>query len=89
MNNDLESTHSEANQDEIQAAFDYLENLGETPQQIDSPEALEAVERELRKGADELIALLLQKHLQENLDSEEQLTKEAELDKALAWTNEK
>ena len=79
MNNDLESTHSEANQDEIQAAFDYLKNLGETPQQIDSPEALEAVERELRKGADELIALLLQKHLQENLDSEEQLTKEAEL----------
>jgi len=78
MNNDLGNLYSEGSHDEIQAAFKRLQKLEQTPQQINSHEALESLERELRKETDELVALLLQKHLQENLDSKEQLNKEAE-----------
>jgi hypothetical protein len=82
MNNDLGSVYSERNHNEIQEAFERLQKLEQTPQQINSPEALESLERELRKETDKLVALLLQKHLQENLDSEEQLSKETDVVKS-------
>jgi predicted nucleic acid-binding Zn-ribbon protein len=85
MNNDLGSVYSERNHNEIQEAFARLQKLEQTPQQINSPEALESLERELRKETDKLVALLLQKHLQENLDSEEQLSKEEDTVKSWCY----
>ena len=79
MNDTDRCTCSEGRSDEIQLAYDRIKELEQKPQEINSQEALEILERSLRQEMDELIVLLLQKHLQANLDSEEQHAKEAEL----------
>ena len=79
MNNDLDTTNCRANSNEIQAAYKRIEELEHTPQHIESPEALEHLERSLREAMENLTALLLQKHLQASLDTNETKAREAEL----------
>jgi hypothetical protein len=45
LNNDLDRNHCMANYDEIQAAYEKIWELEQTPQYIETPEALEQLER--------------------------------------------
>lgn len=82
MNNDLDKNYCIANDDEIQAAYKKISELEQTPQNIDSPEALEQLERSLREATDNLTALVLQKHLQASLDTSVTRDREKELAKS-------
>ena len=79
MNNDLDNNNCRAKSDEIQAAYKRIEELEPTPQQIETPEALEHLEPSLREAMENLTALLLQKQLQASLDTNEAKAREAEL----------
>ena len=54
---------------QIQAALDALQQMQEAPKVVTNPEALEALEREIRGCTDRLGSLLLGHHLQQSLDS--------------------
>ena len=63
-----------ANQDsdyarQIQEALDALHQMQQSPQLVTSPEALEALEREIRQCTDRLGSLLVGHHLQASLDA--------------------
>ena len=58
MNNDLDKKNCRANSEEIQAAYKRREDIEQTPQQIESPEALEHLERILREAMENLTCLL-------------------------------
>lgn len=64
---------------EIQEVYTRLRDLEQATRQLSSPEDLDALEAEINGYTNRLKALLLQKHLQAALDSEEQQEKEAEL----------
>ncbi|MCK5717043.1 MAG: hypothetical protein KAH77_06085 [Thiomargarita sp.] len=70
------------NYDEIQAAYERIWELEQTPQYVDSSEAMEQLERSLQEAMAHLTALLLQKHLQASLDTSEAKAREAELIKS-------
>ena len=53
----------------IQAVFDELHQMQQPPRLVTSPEALEALEREMRQGTDRLGSLLVGYHLQQTLDA--------------------
>lgn len=78
MTNDSDKKHCIESDDEMQAAYERIWELEQTPQNVDSPEALEQLERSLREAADNLTALVLQKHLQASLSTDEARNKEAE-----------
>jgi hypothetical protein len=54
---------------QIQAAIDALQQMQEAPKVVTNPEALEALEHEIRGRTDRLGSLLLGHHLQQSLDS--------------------
>ena len=63
-----------ANQDsdyarQRQEALDALHQMQQSPQLVTSPEALEALEREMRQCTDRLGSLLVGHHIQESLDA--------------------
>ena len=58
--------------EQIEEIHARLRDLERKPRQVSSPEDLESLEREIRKETEELAGLLVQKHLQASLDSEEQ-----------------
>ncbi len=78
MNNDLDKDYCGANEAEIQAAYEKIRELEQTPPQVDSPETLEQLERSLQAALDHLQVLLLQKHLQASLDTPEARAREIE-----------
>jgi len=53
----------------LQEVLDQLYQMQQTPQLVSSPEALEALEREIRQRTDRLGSLLVGYHLQQALDS--------------------
>ena len=53
----------------IQEVLAQLHQMQQTPQLVSSPEALEALEREMRQRTDRLGSLLVGYHLQQALDS--------------------
>jgi hypothetical protein len=53
----------------IQEVLSALHQMPQTPQLVTSPEALEALEREIRQRTDHLGSLLVGHHLQQALDS--------------------
>ena len=53
----------------IQAVLNDLRQMQQPPQMVTSPEALEAVEREIRQRTDRLGSLLVGHHMQQALDS--------------------
>ncbi|MDP6736665.1 MAG: hypothetical protein QF732_09240 [Nitrospinaceae bacterium] len=63
------------NEDQLQAVHARLQELERKPRLVSSPEELESLEREIRKETEELASLLMEKHLQSSLDSEEQKKK--------------
>ena len=77
--NDLDKRHNIPTTEAIQAAYEQIWKLEQSQQHIDSPEALEQLERSLREATNNLAALILQKHLQANLDSPANFDKEKEL----------
>lgn len=79
MNNDLDKNHGIPNYEAIQAAYEKIWELEQTQQHIDTPEALEQLERSLQEATDNLTALILQKHLQASLDTPANKEKENEL----------
>jgi hypothetical protein len=54
---------------QIQAALDERSQMQQSPQLVSHPEALEALEREIRGRTDRLGSLLVGHHLQQSLDS--------------------
>ena len=54
---------------QIQEALDALHQMQQSPQLVTSPEALEALEREMRQCTDRLGSLLVGHHLQASLDA--------------------
>ena len=82
MNKDLGDGHCEPSGKEIQAAYDRIRELEQSPQNMDTPDALEQLERSLREAMNDLAALLLQKHLQASLDTDELKAQEANLIKS-------
>ena len=54
---------------QIQAALDELSQMQQSPQLVSHPEALEALEREIRGRTDRLGSLLVGHHLQQSLDA--------------------
>jgi hypothetical protein len=76
---DLDRKHSISNYEAIQAAYEEIWKLEQTQQHIDSPEALEQLERSLREATNHLTALILQKHLQASLDAPANKDKEKAL----------
>ena len=76
MSNDLDEKHCEAIEKEIQATYEVIRKLEQEPQQANSPEAMEELERTLREATGNLSAVLLQKHLQASLDSPESQARE-------------
>ena len=56
---------------QIQAALDELQQMQEAPRDVTDPEALDALERDIRGRTDRLSSLLLGLHLQHSLDSED------------------
>jgi hypothetical protein len=54
----------------IQEVLDELRQMQQLPQLVTSPEALEALEREIRQRTDRLGSLLVGQHLQQALDSD-------------------
>ena len=60
------------NDDKLQAVYARLRELERKPRPVSNPEELEFLERAIRKETEELASLLMQKHLQVSLDSEEQ-----------------
>ena len=54
---------------QIQAALDELSQMQQSPQLVSKPEALEALEREIRGRTDRLGSLLVGHHLQQSLDA--------------------
>lgn len=74
--NDLDKGHNIPTCKAIQAAYEEIWKLEQSPQHIDTPEALEQLERSLREATDNLTALILQKHLQVSLDSSANKEKE-------------
>src|SRR5499433_696453 len=53
----------------IQEVLDELGQIQQTPRLVTSPDALEALEREIRQRTDRLGSLLVGQHLQQALDS--------------------
>jgi hypothetical protein len=53
----------------IQAVFDELQQMQQTPRLVTSPQELEALEREIRQRTDRLGSLLVGSHLQQALDA--------------------
>ena len=72
------------NEDQLQAVHARLQELERKPRLVSSPEELESLEREIRKETEELASLLMEKHLQSSLDSEDQ-KKRIRTDPVLAW----
>ena len=64
---------------QIQEAQEGLWQLQQEMRDINSPEDLEALERDIQQCTNSLAALTLQKQLQVNLDAESQKAKEAEI----------
>ena len=54
----------------IQEVLDELRQMQQLPQLVTSPEALEALEREIRQRTDRLWSLLVGHHLQQALDAD-------------------
>ena len=54
---------------EIQEVLDELHQMQQAPRLVTSPEAPEALERQIRQGTDRLGSLLIGYHLQQALDS--------------------
>ena len=54
----------------IQEVLDELRQIQQSPQLVTSPDALEALEREIRQRTDRLGSLLVGQHLQQALDSD-------------------
>jgi len=54
----------------IQEVLDELEQIQQTPRLVTSPDALEALEREIRQRTDRLGSLLVGQHLQQALDAD-------------------
>ena len=54
----------------IQEVLDELRQMPQPPQMVTSPDALEALEREIRQRTDRLGSLLVGQHLQQALDSD-------------------
>lgn len=79
MNNDLDKKHYIATDEEIQTVYEKIWELEQTPQYIDTPEAIEKLERSLKEATDKLTSLILQKHLQASMDTPDIKNKEAEL----------
>lgn len=79
MNNDLDKTHSILNDEAIQVAYEKIWKIEQSQQHIDTPEALEQLERSLQEATNNLSSLILQKRLQANLDSQANKDKENEL----------
>ena len=79
MNNDLDKTHNILNDEAIQAAYEEIWKIEQSQQHIDTPEALEQLERSLQEATNNLSALILQKRLQASLDSQANKDKENEL----------
>ncbi len=63
----------------IEDVYTRLQELDKETQQINSPEELDALEQKIIDYTNRLAALMLQKKLQESLDSKEQQEKEVEL----------
>ncbi len=61
----------------IQEALDELHQMQEVPRIVTNPEALDALERDIRGRTDRLSSLLLGLHLQHSLDSEDLQTEQA------------
>src|SRR5262249_14856302 len=71
---DMTSDSGLASQDtdytrEIQEVLDELQQMQQTPRLVTSPDALEALEREIRRRTDHLGSLLVGSHLQQAMDS--------------------
>jgi hypothetical protein len=76
MGIDLKGGDLGVSEEKIQEAWRRLEEFIHGSRNITGPEALEALEREIRSGTDELARLMFEHRLQQALDSEE--VKEAE-----------
>ena len=72
MTSDPSLTRQDSNYaTQIQAALDELQQMQEVPRVVTNPEALDALEREIRGRTARLSSLLLGLHLQHSLDSED------------------
>lgn len=60
----MDKKHYIATDEEIQTVYEKIWKLEQTPQYIDTPEAIEKLERSLKEATDKLTSLILQKHLQ-------------------------
>jgi hypothetical protein len=56
---------------QIQETLDELQQIQEVPRVVTNPEALDALERDIRGHTDRLSSLLLGLHLQHSLDGED------------------
>jgi hypothetical protein len=63
----------------IQEVLDALRQMQQLPQLVTSPEALEALEREIRQRTDRLGSLLVGQHLQQALDADAFQAEQAQL----------
>src|SRR5882672_12736447 len=63
----------------LQEVLAQLHQMQQTPQLVSSPEALEALEREIRQRTDRLGSLLVGYHLQQALDSAALQAEQAQL----------
>jgi hypothetical protein len=63
----------------IQEVLDELRQMQQLPQLVTSPEALEALEREIRQRTDRLGSLLVGQHLQQALDADAFQAEQAQL----------
>ena len=63
----------------IQEVLDELRQMQQRPQLVTSPDALEALEREIRQRTDRLGSLLVGQHLQQALDSDTFQAEQAQL----------
>ena len=73
----------------IQEVLNELQQMQQTPQLVTSPEALEALEREIRQRTDHLGSLLVGYHLQQALDSAALQAEQEQLVQPLAQAAQK
>ncbi len=83
MNNDLEKNYVSENTAALQEVYAQLHAWEQNAFEVDTPEELEALEREIGGQTARLGALLLQRQLQAHLDSQEQEARERKLLDAL------
>ncbi len=79
MSNDVARADCVENRDEIQEVYARLRALEQEVRPVSNPEELEALEHERSRPTDTLAALLPEKQLQANLDSERQKAQEEKL----------